>query len=126
MSATSTLWRSLLTVFLTVMLVALSVAGAGHSHAGATHDGHAMVSAAGHPGPASADQTGDVADHADRGGDKATGHCGLCCCHASFARSDAFAATVAWKPGPALAGIRTVAFDSVVPETLPEPPRTFA
>ncbi|MGT2488227.1 hypothetical protein ACU4GA_24400 [Methylobacterium oryzae CBMB20] len=85
-----------------------------------------MVSAAGHPGPASADQTGDVADHADRGGDKATGHCGLCCCHASFARSDAFAATVAWKPGPALAGIRTVAFDSVVPETLPEPPRTFA
>ncbi|GJE81966.1 hypothetical protein [Methylorubrum thiocyanatum] len=127
MSATRSLWRSLLTVFQIVTLVAFSVVDAGHAHVATQHVGH---DAAGsvvhyqHPGSAQAD---DVAGHADPGADEAVaGPCGQCCCPASFARWDCLTVAVAWNPERTLAGIRKVTFDSVVPETLPEPPRTFA
>ncbi|MEE7464994.1 hypothetical protein MFUR16E_29260 [Methylobacterium fujisawaense] len=123
MSAVRSHWRSLLTVFQIVALVAFSVAGVGHSHAGGTHAGHSVVSAVGHTETVISDLAGDVAD---RAGDDATSDCGLCCCHASFGRWDASAATVTWKPGRTLAGIRAVAFKSVASERLPEPPRTIA
>lgn len=128
MSATRSLWRSLLTVFLTVTLVAFSVAGAGHAHAGIPHVGHAQVTAAGHAEASGPEQALDLSDRAERAGDEAAASpCGLnCCCHVSFVRWDFPAVAVGWKPGRTLVGIRKVAFDSLVPETLPEPPRSFA
>ncbi|MFW1466569.1 hypothetical protein ACEV75_24570, partial [Vibrio parahaemolyticus] len=88
------------TVFQIVTLVAFSVAGAGHSHADASHVGHAMVAAVGHSEAAGLERAIDVAGPADPVGDAAaTGSCGLCCCHASFVRWDGFSVTVAWKPG---------------------------
>ncbi|MEE7478802.1 MULTISPECIES: hypothetical protein [Methylobacterium] len=126
MSATRSLWRSLLTVFQIVTLVAFSVAGAGHSHVGATHAGHPTVAAA-HPEAPGPDQVYDASDRADRAGDEAaTGSCGPCCGHASYVRWDGFSVTVAWKPERTLAGLHVIAFDSLPPETLPEPPRTIA
>jgi len=132
MSATRSLWRSLLTVFQIVAFVAFALAGAGHSHAGTSdvgtsHVGHGAVAADEHPeasGPAS---LGQIADHAEPNDHGATsGPCSLCCCHTSFLRQDSAAVTVAAQPGRTLAGISTVAFDSVAPKTPSEPPRTVA
>lgn len=119
MSATRSFWRSLLTVFQIVALVAFSVAGAGHAHAETAHAGHAAVAA-------HAEAAG-LADHAEPVGDKAAcGACSPCCCHASFLRLDAAAMTVAPQLGRTLSGIPTVAFESVTREMPSEPPRTIA
>ncbi|MCX4194215.1 hypothetical protein [Methylobacterium oryzae] len=127
MSATRSLWRSLLAVFLTVTLVAFSVAGAGHAHAGARHVDHAQVTAEGLPEASWSEQALDLSHRAERAGDGATASpCGLNCCHASTVRWDFPAMAVGWKLGQTLSGIRKIAFDSLVPETLSEPPRTFA
>ncbi len=124
MSATRSFWRSLLTVFQIVALVAFTVAGAGHAHAGTAHAGHA---ASAHAEAAGAQALGSLADHAEPIGDKAAcGACGLCCGHASFVRLDAAAVTVAPQPGRTLSGTPSVAFESVARETPSEPPRTFA
>ncbi|MGA4555066.1 hypothetical protein [Methylorubrum aminovorans] len=127
MSATRSFWRSLLTVFQIVALVAFSVAGAGHSHAGTAHAGHAAVAAAAHAEAAGPQALGSLADHAEPVGDKAAcGACSPCCCHASFLRLDAAAVTVAPQLGRTLSGIPTVAFESVTREMPSEPPRTIA
>ncbi len=127
MSAIRSSWRSLLTVFQIVALVAFSVAGAGHSHAETAHAGHAAVAASAHPEAAGPKALGGLADHAEPVGDKATcGACSPCCCHGSFVRMDASAVTVAPQPGRTLSGIPTVAFESVTRETPSEPPRTIA
>lgn len=124
MSATRSFWRSLLTVFQIVALVAFSVAGAGHSHAGTAHAGHA---ASVHLESAGPQALGGLADHAEPVGDKAAcGACSPCCCHASFLRLDAAAVTVAPQLGRTLSGIPTVAFESVTREMPSEPPRTIA
>lgn len=124
MSATRSFWRSLLTVFQIVALVAFSVAGAGHSHAETAHAGHA---ASVHPEAAGPQALGGLADHAEPVGEKATcGACGLCCCHGSCVRMEAAAVTVAPQLGRTLSGIPTVAFESVTREMPSEPPRTIA
>lgn len=117
------LWRALLTVFLTVTLVVVSAAGAGHAHAGPPQVGQ---TASVHPDLV-LQPVGAPSDRAERAGDDAAaGPCGACCCHASLAHWDPPAVPVSWKRERTLAGIRAIAFDSVTPETLPEPPRTFA
>lgn len=117
------LWRALLTVFLTVMLVGVSVANAGHGHAG--HAPIGPAASAHHDGVP--EQVGDLSNHAERTGDDgAAGPCGCCCHQASIVRWDSPAVPVSWRLARTLVGIRAIAFDSVAPETLPEPPRTFA
>lgn len=126
MSATRSFWRSLLTVFQIVSLAAFSVAGAGHSHAGELHVGHDTSVSVGYQVTGGPGQVDDMVGHADRSAEESVaGPCGLCC-PASFARWDCLTVVVAWKPERTLAGVRKVTFDSVVPETLPKPPRTFA
>ncbi|OAH25833.1 hypothetical protein AX289_30410 [Methylorubrum populi] len=127
MLATRSLWRSLLTVFQIVVLVAFSVAGAGHSHVTTHHVGHDTSASVVYQEPSEPAQVDDVAGHAERSTDEAAASpCGPCCCPGSFARWDCLTVAVAWNPERTLAGIRKVTFDSVVAETLPEPPRTFA
>lgn len=128
MSATRSLWRSLLTVLLAVSLVAVSVLGAGHAHAGARHGGVLQHAAAVHPDAAGPERTLGMSGCAELAGDETpTSPCGLnCCCHATFLRWDFPAVAVGWRPGRMLAGIHEVLFDSLAPESLPEPPRTFA
>ncbi|BAU93980.1 hypothetical protein MPPM_5375 [Methylorubrum populi] len=127
MSAPRSHWRSLLTVLQIVALVVFAVADAGHSHAGASHIGHASVAAFEHSDASGSDSVGEIADQAEPGGDKpSAGPCGLCCCHTSFVRQDFAAVTLAPQPGRTLIGIPTVAFDSVAPKTPSEPPRTLA
>jgi hypothetical protein len=128
MSLTRTHWRLLLTVFLTATLAVFSVLGAGHAYAGSRHATHAHRVSAGHPEAPGPDRAFDVSDRAERADDDAPASpCGLnCCCQASLARWEPLAPAVGWKPGRLLAGIREVAFDSLSPETPPEPPRTFA
>lgn len=119
MSATRSLWRPLLTILQIVVLVAFSLVSAGHSHAGTAHAGHATAASVAPSGAQGMEPGSDrVCDEA--------GACGLCCCHASLVRWDAFAVTVTWRPERRLTGLRAVAFDSLAPETLPEPPRPFA
>ncbi|CAX22846.1 hypothetical protein [Methylorubrum extorquens] len=127
MSTISPPWRFLIAVFLAVTLVALSVAGAGHSHGGAAHVGHAFVYAVGHPEASGSGQVADLSDGADSADDKAAaGPCGLNCHHTSFVRWDFPVVAISWEPERTLAGIREVEFDSLALETPPEPPRTFA
>ena len=127
MSTIWPLWRSSLAVFLAVTLVALSVPGAGHSHGGAAHVAHAFVDAVGHPEASGSEQVADLSDGADSADDKAAaGPCGLNCHHTSFVRWDFPVVAVSWEPERMLTGIREIEFDSVAPEMLPEPPRTFA
>lgn len=131
MPTARSLWRSLLTVFQIVALVAFSVAASGHSHAGTGplgHDhrhGHAAMSA--HGEAAGAEHGTAISDHGERAGEEsASGPCGLHCCHVSVLRAEDGAVTVSWMPERRLAGIPSVAFDSVTAEALPEPPRTLA
>lgn len=105
------------------MLVALSVAGTGHGHAGVTPVGPA---ASAHHDVA-LEQVGDLSKLAERTGhDGAAGPCGCCCHQASIVRWDSPAVPVSWRVARLLIGIRAIAFESVALETLPEPPRTFA
>ncbi|WP_232628512.1 hypothetical protein [Methylobacterium sp. Leaf118] len=135
MSAPRTLWRTLLTVFQIVTLVAFSVVAAGHSHAATGPIGHAHP----HDHPAAhavLSEPSEIggAPHAaaieasaqQAGEDAAASHCGLHCCHVSVLRSEGWGMAVTWRPERRLAGIPAIAFVSVSPEALPEPPRTVA
>lgn len=80
MSATRSLWRSLLTVLLAVSLVAVSVLGAGHAHAGARHGGVLQHAAAVHPDAAGPERTLGPSGCAELAGDETpTSPCGLNC-----------------------------------------------
>lgn len=127
MSATRYFWRVLLTVVQIATLVAVPAAGAGHAHAGACHVGH-PAAVVGYQDPLSSDWLGGLSEHAERSGDDASdARCGMnCCCQASLRRWESLTVPVSWILERTLAGIREVAFDSISPETLPEPPRTIA
>jgi hypothetical protein len=127
MSPTRPLWHLLLTVFQIAALVAFLMVGAEHSNAGASHTENATIAAVAPMEAQEAEQIGTGTDRATLLGDESTiGPCDLCCCHAPFVRWASYAVTVTWKPERRLAGLRAVAFDSLHPETLPEPPRRFA
>jgi len=86
-----------------------------------------FVDAVGHPEASGSEQVADLSDGADSADDKAAaGPCGLNCHHTSFVRWDFPVVAVSWEPERMLTGIREIEFDSVAPEMLPEPPRTFA
>ncbi|AWN35160.1 hypothetical protein [Methylobacterium radiodurans] len=129
MSATRSLWRELLTIVQVVMFAAFSMAGAGHAHAGASHAGYPKVAVVDHSDKSDAELSRGLSDDVEQrdNGDASAAQCGMsCCCQASLARWYCAAVPVSWRLERTLAGIRVVAFDSVSPETLPEPPRTFA
>lgn len=127
MSPTRPLWHSLLTIFQIVVLVVVSMVGAGHSHQGAARVENATTATVALVVAQEAEQIGTVADRSDPFSDEAAaGPCGLCCCQAPIVRWAAYAVAVTWKPERRLSGLRAVAFDSLHPETLSEPPRSFA
>jgi hypothetical protein len=127
MSPARPLWHLLLTVFQIVALVAFLIVGAEHSNAGTAHTENATIAAVAPMEAQEAEQIGTGTDRAVLLGDESTiDPCGLCCCHAPFVRWASYAVTVTWKPERRLAGLRAIAFDSLHPETLSEPPRPFA
>ncbi|WP_245239938.1 hypothetical protein [Methylobacterium variabile] len=74
-----------------------------------------------------AERVGTVTDRADAlSAESEAGPCGLCSCHAPFMRWASISVTVSWNFERRLAGLRAVVFDSLHPETLSEPPRSFA
>lgn len=129
-------FRHVLAVILQVAaLLALSIAAPAHArgHGGAGHvpmHGHHAQTHAGHAGSdvASAQGMDAVSDASGPAGGAHSGQCcGLHCpFHIPFVGVADVTVALRWNTERAFRRPRDAAFASVVPETLPEPPRSFA
>lgn len=122
-------FRHVLAVILQVAaLLALTIAAPAHARA---HGAAEHVRAHVHHAHVDADHAGEAAQAADASVPAGDGHSGPCCglhCpfHVPFVGVADVTVALCWNAEPAFRRPRDADFASVVPEALPEPPRSFA